>query len=230
MPAFSVCLVHSCRHGGRGPRLPLLPLSPVLTQPSCPSMASAHLIPSADKPCWAYLDDIYVITSPERARVDFYLLSLHLHRHAHIQVHRGKTRVWNASGLEPPGIRELGSVTDPVWVGDRGLPSDASPCGHLAFVAAQLQLTRAKQDQLLQGVRTLPDLQSAWLLLLFCASPWCTHVLRALPPVASLAFAESHDAAIAACVVDLLGTGTLPSRSPSFLSSKAASTCGLALR
>ena len=31
-------------------------------------------------------------------------------------------------------------------------------------------------------------------------------VLRALPPVASLAFAECHDAAIAACVVDLLGT------------------------
>ena len=29
----------------------LLPLSPVLTQPSCPSIASAHLIPSADKPC-----------------------------------------------------------------------------------------------------------------------------------------------------------------------------------
>ena len=79
-----------------------------------------------------------------------------------------------------------------------------------AFVAAQLQLTRAKQDRLLQGIRTLPDLQSAWLLLLFCASPRCTHVLRALPPVASLAFAESHDAAIAACVVDLLGTGPLP--------------------
>ena len=72
----------------------------------------------------AYLDDIYVITSPERTRVVFDLLSLRLHRHAHIQLHRGKTRVWNASGLEPPGIRELGSVTGPVWVGDRGLPSD----------------------------------------------------------------------------------------------------------
>ena len=50
----------------------------------------------------------------------------------------------------------------------------------------------------------------AWLLLLFCASPRCSHVLRALPPEASLAFAESHDAAIAACVTDLLGTGPLP--------------------
>ena len=53
-----------------------------------------------------------------------------------------------------------------------------SPCG----TATQLQLTRAKQDQLLQGIRVMADLQSAWLLLLFCA----------LPPEASLVFAESR--------------------------------------
>ena len=56
-------------------------------------------------------DECLLATSPERTRVVFDLLSLHLHRHAHIQLHRGKTRVWNASGLEPPGIRELGSVS-----------------------------------------------------------------------------------------------------------------------
>ena len=48
-------------------------------------------------------------------------------------------------------------------------------------------------------------------LLLFCASPRCSHVLRALPPEASLAFAESHDAA---CVTDLLGAGPLPGSDP----------------
>ena len=205
-------LISQAEGGAQGD--PLMPALFALGQHAALAEARRQLRP--DECLLAYLDDIYVITSPERTRVVFDLLSLHLHRRAHIQLHRGKTRVCK-SGLEPPGIRELGSVTDPVWVGDRGLPSDQQglvalgvPCGHPAFVAAQLQLTRAKQDQLLQGIRTLPDLQSAWLLLLFCASPRCTHVLRALPPVASLAFAESHDAAIAACVVDLLGTGPLP--------------------
>ena len=64
-----------------------------------------------------------------------------------------------------------------------------------------------KQDLLLQGIRSLPDLQSAWLLLLFCASPRCCHLLRSLPPVALLAFAEAHDAAVAACLAE---AGPLP--------------------
>ena len=104
-----------------------------------------------------------------------------------------------------------------MWVGDPALPPEQQglvalgvPCGHPAYVATQLQATRAKQDLLLQGIRSLPDLQSAWLLLLFCASPRCCHLLRSLPPVASLAFAEAHDAAVAACLADLLGAGPLP--------------------
>ena len=166
---------------------------------------------------FAYLDDIYVIGPSARARVVFDLLSQHLFRHARIEVHQGKTRAWNAAGLEPPGIRELGSTDAPVWVGDPALPPEQQglvalgvPCGHPAYVATQLQATRAKQDSLLQGILSLPDLQSAWLLLLFCASPRCCHLLRSLPPVASLAFAEAHDAAVAACLADLLGAGPLP--------------------
>ena len=50
----------------------------------------------------------------------------------------------------------------------------------------------------------MPDLQSACLLPLFFASPRCSYVLRALPPEALLAFAESYEAAIAACDTDLL--------------------------
>ena len=71
-------------------------------------------------------------------------------------------RPWNAAGAR-------------AWVGDPALPPEQQglvalgvPCGHPAYVAAQLQATRAKQDSLLQGIRSLPDLQSAWLLLLFC--------------------------------------------------------------
>ena len=49
--------------------------------------ARRHLRP--DELLLADLDDIYVITTAERAH--------------------GKARLWNASGREPPGVRELGS-------------------------------------------------------------------------------------------------------------------------
>ena len=157
----------------------------------------------------AYLDDIYVITSPERARVVFDLLSLHLHLHAHMQLHRGKTRVWNVSGLEPPGIRELGSVTDPVWVGDRARVWWLS-----ASHAAILPLLRHSSSS--RGPSKISSSKASALCLTcsplgccFCSVPLLgTHVLRALPPVASLAFAESHDAA--ACETLALQIAQLP--------------------
>ena len=194
---------------------PLMPALYALGQHPALVELQRHLRPG--ELVFAYLDDIYVIVPSARARVVSDLLSQHLFRHARIEVHQGKTRAWNAAGLEPPGIRELGSTDAPVWVGDPALPPEQQglvalgvPCGHPAYVATQLQATRAKQDLLLQGIRSLPDLQSAWLLLLFCASPRCCHLLRSLPPVASLAFAEAHDAAVAACLADLLGAGPLP--------------------
>ena len=148
----------------------------------------------------AYLDDIYVITSPERTRVAFDLLSLHLHRHAHIQLHRGKTRVWNASGLEPPGIRELGSVTDPVWVGDRGLPSNQQ--------GLVLLLRHSSSSR---GPSKISSSKASARSLTYSPLGCCpVHPCSACVAARGLAFAESHDAAIAACVVDLLGTGPLP--------------------
>ena len=157
-------------------------------------------------------------------------LSQHLFRHARIEVHQGKTRAWNAAGLEPPGIRELGSTDAPVWVGDpalspeqQGLVALGVPCGHPAYVAAQLQAT------LLQGIRSLPDLQSAWLLLLFCASPRCCHFLRSLPPVTSLAFAPMTRLSPPALRICWGPARSRTTRSalPSSLSSNVASTCGL---
>ena len=50
----------------------------------------------------------------------------------------------------------------------------------------------------------LGDLQAAWLLLLYCASPRCNYLLRLLPPATTSEFARSHDAAIARCLGRLL--------------------------
>ena len=135
--------------GGQGD--PLMPALYALGQHPALVELQRHLRPG--ELVFAYLDDIYVIVPSARARVVFDLLSQHLFRHARIEVHPGKTRAWNAAGLEPPGIRELGSTDAPVWVGDPALPPEQQglvalgvPCGHPAYVATQLQATRAKQD------------------------------------------------------------------------------------
>ena len=50
----------------------------------------------------------------------------------------------------------------------------------------------------------MPDLQAAWLLLLFCGAPRCIYLLRVLPPSSTLQFAQTHDAAVLSCLEALL--------------------------
>ena len=61
---------------------------------------------------FAFLDDIYIVSSPARTRRIYDLLQTHLYRMAGIQLHEGKTRVWNKAGVCPPEVAELG---DEVW-------------------------------------------------------------------------------------------------------------------
>ena len=42
-------------------------------------------------------------------------------------------------------------------------------------------------------LQAVPDLQSAWLLLSYCAAPRANHILRLLPPATSSDYAEGHD-------------------------------------
>ena len=53
--------------------------------------------------------------------------------------------------------------------------------GSEAFVRRELGRKRVVQDQLLSRLPAVGDLQSAWLLLLFCASPRANYLLRMLP-------------------------------------------------
>ena len=51
-----------------------------------------------------YLDDIYVVAAPERIRELQDACQRALHEHAHIELNRGKTRIWNAAGEEPANM------------------------------------------------------------------------------------------------------------------------------
>ena len=48
---------------------------------------------------FAFLDDIYVVCRPERVGVVHTLLENALWEHARIQVHAGKTKIYNQAGV-----------------------------------------------------------------------------------------------------------------------------------
>ena len=164
-----------------------------------------------------FLDDIYVAVTPQRVRPVYGLLATHLHHHARIHLNQGKTRVWNAAGAEPPNIALLGPD---VWVGNPNLPAThqgltvlGAPVGSPMFVQHQLQHTLHSHQQLLQRIPTLDDLQASWLMLLFCASPRSTYLLRMCAPDSTKDFAEAQDTAIGACLQSLLRTTDIPATS-----------------
>ena len=59
---------------------------------------------------FAYLDDLYVVCLPDRVGPIFKHLQEALDQYARIQVHLGKTQVWNRGGHVPPGCQEMQEV------------------------------------------------------------------------------------------------------------------------
>ena len=156
----------------------------------------------------AFLDDLYVITSPSRARAALDETVRAVEDRCGIASNLGKTRVIAATaGPAPPGIAELG---DDVWRGDkpdaqRGVVVLGSPVGHPAFVQGWAEERLRTEQLLLDQLPKLPDLQCAWLLLLLCASPRANHAIRTMPPSASAVYARGHDDAIWATLQTMLG-------------------------
>ena len=78
------------------------------------------------------------------------------------------------------------------------------PIGHAEFVQRILTARLEEERRLLQELQDLPDMQSAWLLLLYCANPRARHVLRTVPPQDSVTYAAEHDRAVWATLQHLL--------------------------
>ena len=198
---------------------PLMPSLFALGQHQALLETRARLHPS--NALYAFLDDIYVTGLPEHTVGQFAIVREALARHANIQVHLGKTRAWNSAGEEPPGLLEAPpppqDPENPCWTGNWALPATeqgvvvlGSRVGSRDFIAAKLAQRLQKQDRLLSRIPRVPELQSAWLLLLYCAAPRSTYLLRTLADTA--VFAAEHDAAIRRCLATLLagGDGDMP--------------------
>ena len=80
-----------------------------------------------------------------------------------------------------------------------------TPVGHPDFVQAWTDKRLCEERRLLEELPHLPDLQCAWLLLLFCASPRANHALRTLPPSEAAPYARGHDQAVWEALQQCLG-------------------------
>ena len=76
-----------------------------------------------------------------------------------------------------------------------------TPLGHADFVQEHLRAKNESHRILLDRIPSVPDLQAAWLILLFCAS---TRPNFLLPPDATRDFAHRHDSLMRSCLSTLL--------------------------
>ena len=111
----------------------------------------------------AFLDDIYVLCSPERTTTLYKLLE----DMAGISCTREKTRVWNRAGVCPDGVVELGPD---VWS-----PSGAKilgiSVGSPEFVRSLIEERLDEERKLWQAISWCRDIQCAWQMLVQCAAP-----------------------------------------------------------
>ena len=190
---------------------PLMPLLYALGQHPALDRVAQHL--RGNERIYAFLDDVYITCPPERVRILYDLLSQCLREQAQIQVHVGKTRIWNRAGIEPincADLRDAGGQA--AWRGDTSLPTSeqgvtvlGTPIGHPDFVEASLTAIALKHQKLLDVLPGVPNLQSAWILLSMCAATRANYYLRALSPGSVLSFAQQHDNAVWSCLKNLLG-------------------------
>ena len=160
--------------GEQGP--PLMPALFSLGQQPALQAVQTQLQPG--ETLYAFLDDIYAVVQPDRVRCIYGLLANHLEAHAHIRLNQGKTRIWNRGGHQPANTPSLGPET---WAGNRELPPTQQ--GLTVLGAPHRHRTVcANHKPLLDQLPQIADLQAAWLLLLYTASPRSNYLLRLLPP------------------------------------------------
>ena len=154
----------------------------------------------------AFLDDLYVVSTPERTVAVHNILREELWQHAKISVHNGKTRVWNRGGIVPDRcdvLEAAARAVDPsarVWRGnhedrpeEQGITILGTPVGRQKFVERELAKIITDHSELLTRIPEVQDLQCAWLLLLYCGAARANFYIRTIRPELTANFPRSHD-------------------------------------
>ena len=196
-----------------------------------------------DHTVMAFLDDIYLVSKTQEVREGYVSVERELWRHAKIRVHEGKTHIWNLAGIKPEicdVLQRAAEAAKPgarVWRGsevpteEQGIKVLGAPVGHRDFVRKHLERILEQHEVLLNGIPRVPDVQSAWLLLLHCASARANYQLRVMRPECVLEFARAHDENMWRGLCTILEVPTTAcSRNARDLSSLPLSLGGLGLR
>ena len=156
---------------------PLMPALYALGQHRALVAVQATLFPS--EKLFAFLDDIWVVANPHRIAAIYAELERALWAHVVIRINLGKTQLFNRGGFLPPGCQHI------LQAGDHMLPDHqqgivvlGTPLGHEEFVKSQLRCKLQEHSLLLQRIEAVPDLQCAWLILIFCAAARANYFLR----------------------------------------------------
>ena len=89
------------------------------------------------------------------------------------------------------------AVVHEITQGEGGEQGDPlMPALYALGVKSQLRCKLQEHSLLLQRIEAVPDLQCAWLILMFCAAARANYFLRVVHPGSSEEFARQHDAAI----------------------------------
>ena len=154
---------------------------------------------------FAFLDDIYMLTMPERVGAVYAIAEEMLCMPAQIRIHGGKTKVWNRTGERPAVcdvLERIVRIQNPRAVEWRGsdFPSDqqgikvlGTPLGHVDFVAQHPRNVTEEQQCLLERIPTVQGVQSACLLLLHRAAARANYQIHSVHPNAVERYARSHD-------------------------------------
>ena len=190
----------------------------------------------------AFHDDLYVLTQTLiDCRSCMGPCNANCGVRSRIRMNEGKTQVWNSGGVRPgfcDTLERIARVTDPealVWRGS-GLPTEqlgirvlGTPLGHDDFVATQLQECLRSHQVLLDRIPEVTDVQSAWALLLHCASARANYMLRVVRPELVEDFAVGHDLGLWTCLCRLLNVNP-DNNSAKVIAGSPLSLGGLGLR
>ena len=166
---------------------------------------------------FAHLDDIYVMCAPERVEKVYLILEECLRTKTGINIHLGKTKLWNRAGTKPDLADSLSAAAQAVkpeavvWRGDPQLPLHKQgltvlgvPVGQPEFVVAELTAKAEEHASLFEKITHIPDVQIGWLLLVFCAATRANYWLRTVSPEFTEGFARRHDHEAVQCMCRLL--------------------------
>lgn len=177
---------------------------------------------------FAFLDDLYIITTRDRLVDVFSSCKRHLHDLSGIDVHTGKPCAWSPSGGSAPD-----NWSPSMWR-DSGVSVLGCPIGSAPFVQAQLPRVFERQQKLHVSISKLASVQHAWVLLQFCAASMSNYVLRTVPPSLSSSYRCARDAAVVALSNSIQGWTdgecSLDPRGSTFLTLLPVRFGGLGLR